>query len=90
MSSRNLNIYLPNPIVNINQAGAATGFQGRDFLGTKLFQGLGTNLKKKDQNLRKKVQNSRKKIQNSRKKGTKLKKKGTKLKKKGTKLKIKE
>ena len=28
---------------------------GRDSLGTKLFQELGTNLMKKDQNLRKKV-----------------------------------
>ena len=38
--------------------GAATEFQpwgvaGRDFLGTKLFQELGTNLKKNDQNSRK-------------------------------------
>ena len=37
-----------------------SGGGGRDFLGTKLFQELGTNVKKKDQNSRKKVQNSRK------------------------------
>ena len=45
---------------------------------TKLFQELGTSLKKKDQNSRKQYKNKekgtklKKKVQNSRKKGTKL------------------
>ena len=48
--------------------------KGRGFLATKIFQELGTNLKKKDQNSRKKEQ--------TQEKGTKLKNGGTKLKKK--------
>ena len=45
---------------------------GGHFLGTELFQELGTNIKKKEQN--------------SRKKGTKLKKKRNKTEEKGTQL----
>ena len=40
---------------------------GGDFLVTKLFQELGTNITKKDQNSCKRRKKSRKKVQNSRK-----------------------
>ena len=51
----------------------------RDFLGTKLFQELGTNLKKKDQNSGKKRNKAQEKRYKTQEKGTKLKKKGTAL-----------
>ena len=38
---------------------------GRDFLGTKLFQELGTNIKKKERNSRKKGTKIQKKVHNS-------------------------
>jgi len=59
--------------------------KGARFFGTKLFQELGTNLKKKDQHSRKREQTLEKKVQNSRK-SNKAQVKMNKLKKKGTKL----
>ena len=44
---------------------------GGEFLGTKLFHKLGTNLKKKNQNSRKKVQKSRKRSKTPQKKSGK-------------------
>ena len=66
----------------------------RDFLGTKLFQELGTNLKKKDQNSKKrnKTQEKRNKTQEkmnkTQEKRYKTHDKGTNLKKEGTTLRL--
>ena len=56
--------------------------RGREFLGTKLFQKLDTNLKKRGTNLKKKEQNSRKKRNKVHEKRYTTREKGTKLKKK--------
>ena len=65
----NFRIYIQLVRELIREAGVAKGFQpgrGRDFLGIKVFQELGTNIKEKDF----------KKKYNTQEKGLKLKKKG--------------
>ena len=64
----NFRIYIQLVRELIREAGVAKGFQpgrGRDFLGKKVFQELGTNIKEKDF----------KKKYNTQEKGLKLKKK---------------